>query len=126
MSTKQKYVVTSEYKNFDDECHRMKVIVKSITEPFNYNVQFTAKTLKNDESYLPHARDEKVLTIIDDGNGLSIPDSEGNTIYLNYSEVLALKMIFAVDDYKDQIEHTVKIKSTKPDVCDNTYPEMLP
>lgn len=115
MPTKQKYVVTSEYKNFDDEKHRMKVIVKSNTEQFNYNVRFTAKTLKNDEGYLPHARNEKVLSVIDDGNGLFISDSEGDMVYLNYSEVLALKMIFAVDDYKDQIEHTVKMKSTKPD-----------
>ena len=121
MPTKQKYVVTSEYKNFDDEKHRMKVIVKSVIEPFNYNMNFTAKTLKNDEGYLPHARNEKVLTVIDDGNGISIPDSEGNTIYLNYSEVLALKMIFAVDDYKDQIEHTVKMKSIKPEGATVAY-----
>ena len=121
MSTKQKYVVTSEYKNFDDEKHRMKVIVKSNTEQFNYNVRFTAKTLKNDEGYLPHARNENVLSVIDDGNGISIPDSEGNTIYLDYSEVLALKMILAVDDYKDQIEHTVKMKSIKPEGATVAY-----
>lgn len=115
MSTKKKYVVTSEYKNFDDEKHRMKVIVKSNTEQFNYNVRFTAKTLNNDEGYLPHARNQKVLTVIDDGNGLLIPDSEGDKIYLDYSEVLALKMIFAVDDYMENIEHSVKMKSIKPE-----------
>ena len=120
MPTKKKYVVTSEYQNFDER-HRMKVIVKSNTDQFDYNVKFTVKTLKNDEGYLPHARNQKVLTVTDDGNGLSIPDCEGNTIYLNYSEVLALKMIFAVDDYMEKIEHSVKMKSIKPEGATVAY-----
>lgn len=114
MPTKKKYVVTSEYKNFENEKHRMKVIVKDIKEPFNYRVEYTAKTLKNDEGYLPHARNKTVLVIKDDGEGVLITDSDGGVAYLDYSQVSALKMILAVDDDLENVKHTVKMRSIRP------------